>query len=121
MCFLIATGYIASKLFARSLFGQLLTMLSIVGFGYFYSTIGMETPLFLLLIVLSLYLYKKDSDYFVISLAFLVITRSEGIFLAIPICLDYLIRYKKIPKTSYVVSGLVILALPFIFNKLYLG
>lgn len=121
ICFLVATGYIASKLFARSLFGQLLTMLSIVGFGYFYSTIGMETPLFLLLIVLSLYLYQKDSDYFVISLAFLVITRSEGIFLAIPICLDYLIRYKKIPKASYVASGLVILALPFILNKLYYG
>ena len=96
-------------------------MFSIVGFGYFYSTIGMETPLFLLLIVLSLYLYKINSDYVVISLALLVITRSEGIFLAAPICIDYLIRHKKLPKPAYILSGLVLLVLPFIFNKFYYG
>lgn len=118
---LIATAYLSAKLFSHSRFGELLTLISIVGFAYFYSTIGMETPLFLLLIVLSLYLYKKNSDYFVISLALLIITRSEGIFLAVPICIDYLIRYKKIPKMSFVVIGLVILALPFIFNKFYYG
>jgi arabinofuranosyltransferase len=119
--FLIATAYLSAKLFARTRFGELLTVFSIVAFAYFYSTIGMETPLFLLLIVLSLYLYKIDSDYFVITLALLVITRSEGIFLAAPICIDYLIRYKKIPKLSYLVSGLVIVVLPFIFNKWYYG
>ena len=51
ICFLGATAYLSSKLFSRSRFGELLTMFSILGFGYFYSTIGMETPLFLLLIV----------------------------------------------------------------------
>lgn len=119
--FLIATAYISAKLFARSRYGELLTIILIVSFKYFYTTIGMETTLFLFLIVLSLYLYKINSDYFVITLALLVITRSEGIFLAAPICIDYLIRYKKIPKLSCLVSGLVILALPFIFNKFYYG
>jgi hypothetical protein len=96
-------------------------MFAIVGFRYFYSTIGMETPLFLLFIVLSLYLYKINSDYVVISLALLVITRSEGIFLAAPICIDYFIRHKKLPKPAYILSGLVLLVLPFIFNKFYYG
>jgi arabinofuranosyltransferase len=121
ICFLVATAYLSSKLFSRSRFGELLTMFSILGFGYFYSTIGMETPLFLLLIVLSLYLYKINSDYVVISLALLVITRSEGIFLAVPICIDYLIRHKKLPKPAYLIGGLALLALPFIFNKFYYG
>ena len=119
--FLLATAYFSAKLFARSRYGELITIILIVSFKYFYTTIGMETTLFLFLIVLSLYLYKIDSDYFVITLALLVITRSEGIFLAAPICIDYLIRYKKIPKLSYVVGGLVILVLPFIFNKFYYG
>ena len=121
VCFLVLTAYFSAQLFTRSRFGELLTMFSIVGFGYFYSTIGMETLLFLLLIVLSLYLYKINSDYVVISLALLVITRSEGIFLATPICVDYLIRHKKLPKPAYILSGLVLLVLPFIFNKLYYG
>jgi hypothetical protein len=119
--FLLATAYFSAKLFARSQYGGLITIILIVSFKYFYTTIGMETTLFLFLIVLSLYLYKINSDYFVITLALLAITRSEGIFLAAPICIDYLIRYKKIPKLSYLVSGLVILALPFIFNKWYYG
>jgi hypothetical protein len=119
--FLVLTAYLSAKLFTRSHFGELLTMFSIVAFGYFYSTIGMETLLFLLLIVLSLYLYKIDSDYVVISLALLVITRSEGIFLAAPICIDYLIRHKKLPKLSYLIVGLMLFASPFIFNKLYYG
>jgi arabinofuranosyltransferase len=119
--FLLATAYFSAKLFARSRYGELITIILIVSFKYFYTTIGMETTLFLFLIVLSLYLYKSNSDYFVITLALLVITRSEGIFLAAPICIDYLIRHKKIPKLSYLVSGLVILALPFIFNKWYYG
>jgi arabinofuranosyltransferase len=121
LCFLIATAYLSAKLFARSRYGEFITIVLIVSFKYFYTTIGMETTLFLFLIVLSLYLYKIDSDYFVITLALLVITRSEGIFLAAPICIDYVIRYKKIPKLSYLVSGLVLLALPFIFNKWYYG
>jgi hypothetical protein len=119
--FLFATAYFSAKLFARSQYGGLITIILIVSFKYFYTTIGMETTLFLFLIVLSLYLYKIDSDFFVITLALLVITRTAGIFLAAPICIDYLIRFKKIPKRSYLVSGLVIVALPFIFNKWYYG
>ena len=120
-CFLVVTAYLSAKLFTCSRFGALLTMTSIVGFGYFYSTFGMETPLFLLFIVLSLYLFKIDSDYVFISLALLVITRSEGIFLAAPIGIDYLIRHQKLPKPAYLFGSLVLLALPFIFNKFYYG
>lgn len=121
MVFLVLAAYFSAKLFSRSRFGELFTMSCIVGFWYFYSTIGMETSLFLLLIVLSLYLYKIDSDYVLITLALLVITRSEGIFLAVPLSISYLICYKKIPKPSLLIIALILVLLPFIFNKLYYG
>jgi len=121
LLFLFATAYVSSKLFAQSRYGQLLTIILIVGFKYFYTTIGMETTLFLFLIVFSLYLYKINSDFFVIALALLVITRMEGIFLALPLSVDYLIRYKKIPKPAFILIAILLVALPFIFNKWYYG
>lgn len=119
--FLVATAYFSKSLFSSSRFGQLLTMFAVVGFKYFYSTIGMETTLFLLLIVLSLYFYKTNSEYVVISLALLVITRSEGIFLAIPIAIDYLIRHNRLPRPAFLIAGILLLISPFLFNKMYYG
>jgi hypothetical protein len=119
--FLLATAYFSAKLFARSRYGALITIILIVSFKYFYSTIGMETTLFLFLIVLSLYLYKINSDFFVVTLALLAITRVEGIFLAIPLGIDYLLRHKKIPTPALILSAILILVLPFIFNKWYYG
>ena len=119
--FLLATAYFSAKLFARFWYGMLITSILIVSFKYFYTTIGMETTLFLFLMVLSLYLYKLNSDFVVITLALLAITRMEGIFLALPLGIDYLIRHKKIPKPIFVLSAILILVLPFLFNKWYYG
>jgi hypothetical protein len=119
--FLAATAFISGKIFSKTKLGEAFTALTVAGFGFFYSTFGMETTLFLMLITLSLYLYKIESDYFVIALALLIITRNEGIFLALPMAIDYLIRYKKAPNMKIIAAGLLIFLTPFAFNYIYYG
>lgn len=119
--FLIGAALFAGKLFSETKLGQAFTTFTLVSFGYFYSTIGMETSLFLLLIGLSLYLYKIKSAYFVIALALLIITRNEGIFLAPPIMVDYILRNKKLPSIKLISISLIIFLVPFFFNKFYYG
>jgi hypothetical protein len=82
----------------------------------------METNLFLLLIVTSLYLYQKDNIKLLgIACSFLFLTRSEGIFLIIPIALAYVYKNRKIPDIKYLLIPITILALNFFFNKIYYG
>jgi arabinofuranosyltransferase len=119
--FLAAASVLAGRLFATTRWGEILTSLSVASFGYFYATFGMETQLFLMLIALSLYLYKIESDYFVIALALLLATRSEGVFLAVPMTLDYLARRKRIPRPMPVLLGLAIFLTPFLVNYVYYG
>lgn len=119
--FMCATCILSGKIVSITNYGAAFTAFTIASFGYFYSTFGMETTLFLFLIVLTLYLYKIESDYFIISLSLLLITRNEAIFLAIPIAIDYLTRYKKLPSKSILAVGVVIFTTPFIFNYVYYG
>lgn len=91
-------------------------------FPYFYLVYGMETLLFIFLIVLCLYFYQKNMIISLgISSALLLITRSEGIFLLMPIVYFYLKNKKKIPKDKYFIIPVIILSVNFIFNKFYYG
>jgi arabinofuranosyltransferase len=119
--FLILTAYFSAGLFTKSLLGKILTAVTVSCFGYFYSTIGMETTLFLFLIVVSLYLYQRDSQFFLVALALLVITRSEGIFLAAPMLIDYVLRKRTLPDVRFLAVCSLIFLAPFIFNKAYYG
>jgi hypothetical protein len=119
--FLILTAYFSANVFTKSTLGKFLTAVVVSCFGYFYSTIGMETTMFLFLIVLSLYLYQRDSQFFLIALALLVITRSEGVFLAAPMMLDYFFRKKSLPKVHFLIICALIFLGPFLFNKIYYG
>ena len=119
-------SFALASLFAGQIFSDnkseaTLTAVVVASFNYFYSTFGLETPLFLMLIVISLYLYKINSTYFVVALALLIITRAEGIFLAIPMVVDYLLRYKKLPPIAPVFIASIILITPFVFNYFYYG
>ncbi len=99
-----------------------ISILTVGTFPYFYTVYGMETNLFLLLIVTSLYLYKTNNIKLLgISCALLFLTRSEGIFLIIPIALAYIYKNRKIPDTKYLLVPITILALNFVFNKAYYG
>lgn len=119
--FLTCAAILGGKIFSKGKWESLFTAVVIGSFGYFYSTFGMETPLFLMLIGLSLYLYKVDSIYFVLALAFLVITRGEGVFLAMVIGADYLVKNRKLPNLKIVAIALLIFSLPFVFNYFYYG
>lgn len=119
--FLFGAAIFGGKIFSRGNAEAIFSASVIGSFGYFYSTFGMETPLFLLLIGLSLYLYKIESEYFVITLALLVITRSEGIFLAAPMAAAYLFKNKKLPAINLLLIAVIIFSLPFIFNYFYYG
>jgi len=119
--FFALAAIIGGNIFSNSKWEAVFSAVVIGLFGYFYSTFGMETPLFLMLIALSLYLYKADSEYFIIALALLIITRSEGAFLAVILAADYLIKNRRLPDAKILAFSLVILLFPFVVNYFYYG
>ncbi len=118
---LLAAAIVAGKLFSRSNWEAIFTAVLIGGFSIFYWNFGMESALFLCLIGLSLHLYSSDSDYFVLTLSLLALTRIEGIILAGFLGLDYLYRHKKLPNLKLMATAIVIFSLPFLFNYFYYG
>ncbi|MEM6793436.1 MAG: hypothetical protein AAF725_05610 [Acidobacteriota bacterium] len=65
---------------------------------YLYQTLGMETPLFLLLIGLCLLLADRPGTFWLgIASALLVLTRSEGIFLVLALAVRHLRRGRPWP------------------------
>lgn len=116
-----AAALVAGRLLTSTPVGFFLTALGVVTFGYFYTTFGMESALFLLLISVSLFLYRRESDWFVVALALLVSTRSEGIFLALPMGLDYLWRHRRLPAIHVLVMAVAIGLTPLVVNWLYYG
>lgn len=119
--FFAAAAVLAGKVLARTRAEAIFTASVIGATAYFYSTFGLETTLFLSLIGLSLYLYRLESDWVVISLALLLITRSEGVFLCAVIGIDYLWRYHRLPDLPFIVAAAVIILFPYLFNFLYYG
>lgn len=119
--FMAAACIMGGRLFAKGNFEAIFTASVLGATAYFYSTFGMETTLFLFLIGLSLYLYKIESLWFVVSLALLLITRSEGVFLGALIAGDYLLRNRRLPDFRFLIAAVVIVAGPFIFNYFYYG
>jgi len=116
----IASIY-SGMLFSKTKLEQLFTSLTVGSLGYFYLTFGMETPLFLMLIVLSLYLHKLESDFFVICITLLTITRSERVFLAAPMLISFLLIHRRLPKTRYLVVAALIFLTPLLVNHFYYG
>lgn len=119
--FLTCASILGGIIFSNGKWDALFTAVVIGSFGYFYRTFGMETPLFLMLIGLSLYLYKANSKYFVIALALLSITRFEGALLAVVMAADYLIKNRRLPDTKILAFSLAVFLLPLVFNYFYYG
>ncbi len=109
------------KLFARSTPEAIFTACIVGATGYFYWTFGMETTLFLFFIGISLYLYKIESIWFLVSLALLLITRSEGVFLGAVLGADYLLKHRRLPDFRFLLAAVLIVAGPFLFNYFYYG
>lgn len=119
--FLFLAAIFAALTFSDGLLERLVIASGVACVSYFYYTFGMETPLFLMLIALSLYLYKVDSPWFLVVLALLITTRSEGIFLAVPMGLDFLVRKRQLPEMRFFLGGALIFISPYIFNYFYYG
>jgi arabinofuranosyltransferase len=118
---LFGAAMIGPRLFCVTSAAQLLTAVSIASFSFTYSTFGMETTTFLFLLSLALLLYKQDSDWFVVALGAAMATRSEAIFLALPMGLDYLYVKRRLPAFQALAIGTAIYLAPLLFNFAYYG
>ena len=119
--FFACAAVLGGFVFAESKWEAFFTGLAIASFGYFYSTFGMETPLFLMLTGLSLYLYRIDSKYFPVALALMVITRYEGVFLAVPMVTGYVMRNRRLPDAKMLAVAAAVFLAPFAINYFYYG
>lgn len=112
-------------LYFRAQYGNALVTLGgllCVALPYFYSTFGMETPLFMLMIAASLLLYQRQ-QYAALAVvsALLVLTRAEGIFLPLALIADHLLSKRPIPSLKILLAPALILCAHYAFNRAYFG
>lgn len=89
---------------------------------YFYYTFGMESTLFLLLIILEIYFYKINHiGALSITSALLLLTRGESLFLLLILAVAYFIKKRSFPSWKYFVIPFMILAAHYLFNYYYYG
>jgi len=115
---------IFTLLFSRfeRIYFVLVGALMMVCFPYFYATYGMETPLFIFLIGLCIYLFETKKYHFLgMACALLLLTRGEGIFLMLAMAIEHFRQKRAFPKKSYFIIPVLILAGQYLVNKLYYG
>lgn len=89
---------------------------------YFYYTFGMESTLFLLLIILEIYFYRINHiGALSITSTLLLLTRGESLFLLIILAASYLIEKRPFPSWKYFIIPFIILAAHYLFNYYYYG
>jgi hypothetical protein len=94
----------------------------VAGSRYFYSLYGMETPLFLFLAVLCLWLYERRRlGWLGIAGALLLLTRGEGLFLVLALAGVHLLRRRPLPRVRDFVVPALLIGSNFVFAKLYYG
>ncbi|MEW6606646.1 MAG: hypothetical protein AB1414_04205 [bacterium] len=105
----------------KKILGGVISSLFIAINPYLIQSYGLESMLYLMLMILSLYFYEKNKIiHMSISLALLYLTRGDGIILAIVLYGIYLINSKRIPFKS--LALFVLILLPFLlFLYLYFG
>jgi len=118
---LLGAAIIGGKMFSKNHVEAGLAALFIGTFGFFYWNFGMETMLFLFLIGLSLYFYKIGSDFFVVILALVALTRIEGALLGVIMIADYFYQYRKLPSIRLLIVAAGLFLLPWVFNHWYYG
>jgi len=91
-------------------------------FPYFFLVYGMETPLFMLMIGLCVYCYRKEQYFWLgVFSGFLILTRVEGVFLVVVLLVGYLLRHRRLPTYKYFIVPLCLVSANLIFNRLYYG
>jgi arabinofuranosyltransferase len=93
----------------------------IAGCLYFYIFLGMETPLFLFLLVLCAVLYVRDRwQWLPLALCLVTLTRFEGGAFAIPVAWQ-MWKQKRWPRWQWWLPAIAIMALYFVLNLHYYG
>jgi len=89
--------------------------------GYFYSCLGMETPLFLLMLSLLTLLYLEERlNWLPLIAALTMLTRLEGGALVAVIAVQ-LFRAKKRPSLVSYLPAVLVLAVDLVFNRAFYG
>lgn len=94
----------------------------IAGTKFFYLTFGMESTLYLMLVALTLYFYKRNK-YYALSVtgAFLILTRGEAfLLLAVMLVFHFLTKKERFSLKILIIPALILLA-NFAFNYFYYG
>ncbi len=113
-----------TALFARHIappiaaLGALLTATS----PYFFSTFGMETPLFVLLLGVCLHLFESNRPFWLgVAGALLVLTRSEGLFLLAALAVEHLRQRRPLPRARHFAVPALLVGGILACNALYYG
>lgn len=90
--------------------------------AFFYKTFGLETTLFLFLVLTSLYLYQRQS-YGILGVvgALLLLTRGESIFLVIILLFFYWKQHQHLPPIKVFILPALILILHLSLTYAYYG
>ena len=89
---------------------------------YFYCFLGMETSLFVLLLVASLWAFQRHKhDVLYILCALLLLARPEGVFLVAAMGVEFIRQRRPMPKVKQLVWPGVILIAHGLFSTVYYG
>ncbi|MBN2542114.1 hypothetical protein JXI42_04550 [bacterium] len=98
-------------------------ILALNGAFAYWSISGMETSFFVMLVLLSLYLYINKNPVFIVASALSALTRPEGVMVfGLIIIHELLIRKDTIKTTLVNIAGFAALLIPFaVFKLVYYG
>ena len=123
--FLFLASFTALKILNREKLSAAIVMippLMIVSARFFYLTFGMETPLFMFLAMLNLYLFMRKK-YFLLGIfaGIMFLTRGESLFLILSLLIFYWIRHKKLPDWKIFIIPVLLVLGNYTFNYFYYG
>ncbi len=127
LAWLLLSGSAVTVLFLRPGRGPLtpgpvFAALGIVSMRYFYSVVGLETPLlmFLLALALALFLRGRTASW-MIAAALLLLTRGESLFLVLALVAAHVRLHRPFPGWRLWIIPVAILAGHYTFNVGYFG
>jgi len=87
---------------------------------FFYRTFGMETTLFMFMIGACIYLFL-DNRIFLLGIAcsFLILTRSEGVFLILAMAIEHFRQRKPFPRAHNFIIPILLVVGNVLFNRIY--
>ena len=102
--------------------GAVFAGLGIATSRYFYSVAGLETPLLLLLLAVTLGLFLRgQTGWWMASGALLLLTRGESVFFLTVLTAAHLMMRRPFPRWQAFLFPVIILTAHYAFNWLYFG